>query len=762
MPGADAPAVLVADVIRRNPDSLTEESPMRHATRCFVCVLLLCGIPLLAAAADDAAEKTARSTVTFVVVEPGAAFGGEDATVIIDGREKGIKVGERSVRMELEPGTYAVYPEGSAVAKTVLRVGKGDIFYVIKRGDPEGHSRLADLIYEAGNHSGAYAHYKAALREDSSLTNVYRRYAELALELGDNKEALVALERVIRAGLADATTYKSLGDLYVAAKRYTKAAAAYERALDEGGETGGVLAGLGAVKRRAGDYAGAIDAYQRAIRLEPDSADHYRSLGDVYLRTGDTLSSIDAYRQYIDKGGMSGMVAQSLGEYEFGRRHFEDAARYLSMVKGKRGGQFEHLLMLGESYYRIGDFKQAYPVLRLAANKFTRHAQWPEAVEMLIKSYIGLREYKKADFWVDKYAKVSRRRSPDVAYFRAYLQERSAPAKARALYTQNSKTYPRDHRNYLRLGLLNAKDKSTLTLAVSQLKKAVALADTIPETWLQIAHAYRRLGKADDELSALQVFLASDPQHPDANARVGELMLAKGRTGAALQRLETASKTSSDDPRVLKALARGYAASGRSEEAIEALLRAEKDAPDDPAVQRELVKLYTATGEADKVLETLERLIELDRDNATLLRYARLLHQKEKYREAANAIEDIRATDPTNIAALMLLGRIRRDQGKHDDAVDIYAEVAQINPDYVMALFERAETHLEQSKIKWAQAFYERALRYDKDFARAELGLAKVAKVKRDRAAYARHLDRARRMDPSDPAIREELSAGWE
>lgn len=734
---------------------------MGHPLTFVRLALLLCGTLLTAAAADTTTTATPKRTVTFVVVKPGAAFGGDETTVIVDGRERGMKVGERSVRMQLEPGTYAVYPEGSAVAKTVLRVGEGDIFYLIKRGDPEGHSRLADLIYEAGNHSGAFAHYKAALREDSTLSKVYRRYAELALEVGDKKEAVVALQRVIRAGLADASTYKNLGDLYVAAKRYTMAAAAYEKALDEGGETGGVLAGLGAVKRKAGDYIGAIKAYRRAIELEPDSADHYRNLGDTYLRQKDTAQAIESYRQYVDKGGMSGAVAQLLGEHAFGRRRFEDAARYLSMVKGRRGGQFDHLLMLGASYYRLGHYREAFPVLRLAANKFPRHAQWPRAVEMLIKSYIGLKEYKKADFWVDKYAKVSKRRSPDVAYFRAYLAERGSTAKARSLYMENTEAYPRDHRNYLRLGLLNAKSKSTLALAVSQLEKAVALADTIPETWLQIAQAYRRLGKTDKELSALQVFLASDPQHPDANARVGELMLAKGKTGAALERLETASKTTSDDPRVLKALARGYAASGRRNEAIEALERAEKRTPDDPSIQRELVTLYRAAGNADKVLEALERLIELDRDNVTLLQYAGLLFEREKYRDAANAIEDIRATDPTNIPALMLLARVYRAQGKHDDAVDVYAEVAQINPNYVMALYERAETHLEQSKIKWAQAFFERVLRYDKDFARAELGLAKVAKVKGDRAGYARHLDKARRMDPSDPEIRQELATGW-
>lgn len=311
------------------------------------------------------------------------------------------------------------------------------------------------------------------------------------------------------------------------------------------------------------------------------------------------------------------------------------------------------------------------------------------------------------------------------------------------------------------MGVIAAGEKQTLGQALSHLRSAVALADTVPQAWLEIARVYRQLGNKEKELDALQVYLASDPQNPEATARVGELMLSGGKTDEALRKLERA-KQQTNDPQVLKALAKGYAISGQYAKAIDVLEQARTLASEDIAVGRRLVELYRRTGETGKTIDELKRLLEIKRDNPTLFLLADLLYQGGKYRQARNAIEDIRATEPTHIPTLMLLGKVLRAQGNHQEAIAIYEEVTFIDPDNLEALFERAETHLETGQVHWAETFYKRVLTRDSGHALAVLGIAKVAKLRKDMSGYRANLSRARRLDPDNEEIRLEFVKGRE
>ena len=78
-------------------------------------------------------------------------------------------------------------------------------------------------------------------------------------------------------------------------------------------------------------------------------------------------------------------------------------------------------------------------------------------------------------------------------------------------------------------------------------------------------------------------------------------------------------------------------------------------------------------------------------------------------------------------------------------------------PEHAQTLFERAETHLQQSKLPWAETFYSRALRADPKMALAQLGLAKVAKMRKNMTEYKKYLELARQMEPQNPLILQEL-----
>jgi tetratricopeptide (TPR) repeat protein len=720
-----------------------------------------------AGAAPAAAKKAARTAARkadpaenaeIMFVLPPAVFGGEAVSVTMDGKRKKEKAGKKTFSLQVRPGSYTVHGTASTKPRAVVTLAPGQLLYAVNRSDAPSQRQLGDLFFDYGNRRGAFALYRAALAADSAMTNLYRRYADLALEVAGADEAIRALQRLVQSGQADGQTCHMLGKLLAAANRNEEAKQMFDQALRLSGNDVAVLCGLAAVKMKTGDFAGAAQAYDQAISMRPDSSRLYVLLGEAWVRQKDTAKAVTAYGAFFDKGGASASVALLAGGYEYRQGNWQEAVRFLKKVTGKQAEKFECLYMLGQSYYRLGDLASARRLLGRAAQKYPKAAQWPAAVETLIAAAVQARDYKKAGIWIDTYARSGRQRSANVAYYRALVKERTSAAAARVLYEQNMKKYPADHRNFLRCGALLASDSASLKRALELLKKAALLADTVPEAWLKIAQVYRKLGQYDEELLTLQVYVSADTADAAANARIGELMLRKGDAGGALVQLEAAEKSASNDPAVLKALAQGYASTGRTGEAIAVLARAKAGAPGDISIRERLIELYRKQGATDSVLQEYRQLLDVRRDTATLIIYAALLYQNGKFEEARNAIEDLRAIAPDNIRGLMLLGRVLRAQQKCAEAVEVYKEISFIDASYADALFERAETHLACGQPHWAEAFYQRTLKARPNFAAASLGLARVAKLRRNRSAYKSYVARAYKLAPDDPAVAQEYA----
>ena len=104
-----------------------------------------------------------------------------------------------------------------------------------------------------------------------------------------------------------------------------------------------------------------------------------------------------------------------------------------------------------------------------------------------------------------------------------------------------------------------------------------------------------------------------------------------------------------------------------------------------------LFDLYKQTNQPQKALDAIKAIVEKNRNNKNLLKYAEALYLAGVYATAESTIKDITATEPENIDALMLFGKIQSIQGKWDDALETYKEISYINPNYAPAMFERAE-----------------------------------------------------------------------
>jgi len=651
---------------------------------------------------------------------------------------------------------YELYMQSSDKVNAASSLKK---YVALNPADAPAQKNLGDVLYDTKDADGALAAYRAVIRLDPKIKGFYKRYAELVVAKGQQAEVIKVLSGAIASGEADAGTYMTLGMIYQKNAAYPKALEMYQKAVQVEPQNPDALSALADCQAKSGDVGAAIISYEQVVMMNPNAENEYREMGALYAAQGKTDQSIEAYRKYLVKVPSDQDIAKKTGMFLYEKKQYADALKYLELVKEKSAGDMGYQFALGESYFATNNLKNAESTFEsMRLQKTLPASTLKNVLKLLAEAYEkDNNPALAADMYV-AYAVLPGTKDLEASYKAAFFSEKTNPTRAKKLYEENVVAFPKDYRSFLRLGLLYAGDKQTMGKSVAMFKSASALADTIPMLWLELAQVYEKLNNTKDEIDAYKKLVALDPQHPVANKQLGLLLMKNNSVSDAMVYLVMANTVMPKDAEVLKVMGQGYVKTKRINEAIDAFEKSQVIKADDPEVSSALVELYQQTNQDAKALVQLKQLVGIKHDNKILLQYAKALLKANNIKDARDAIEDIRATEPENLEALMLVGEAMRTENKLDSAVDTYKEISYINPNFAPALYERAQVHLQQNKYQWAKTFYERTLRADPNFALAELGLAMVAKSQKNQAVYAEHLDKAMKLDPTNAAIKDEFS----
>lgn len=630
-------------------------------------------------------------------------------------------------------------------------------YIAVKPDDAMAHRDLGDIFYEKNSFDEALAEYRTALRLDPGLKGFHERYAEIVIAKGEHAEVIKVLGAVVKSGKADFGTYLTLGRIYQGGKNHIDAIEMYQKALELEPSDSDVLSSLASSQAAAGDVDGAIVSYEQVVMVNPGSYKEFRELGDLYSKSLRNDEAYTAYRKYMERDSSDHLLAVKIGRYLYEKGDYEGAVRYYKMAAGY-GNSISDALNMAQACFKTGRGREVSALLLpFKGDKKVKDAVQRDLYRLIACSFEEDSQYEAASRAYGDYLSLNGVFDPDAAFKQASFLEKSDPVSARKLYERNIKNYPEDYRSFLRLGLFYSESKELMAKAIPLFERVSEQADSVPVVWLELGRVYGEMGKEDEALRAYRMYAGIDPHNVEANRRIGAILVRKGQPSEGVVFLEIANTASPDNPDIMSLLAKGYIGSGRSSEAIALLIKAKERKKDDPEIRFALFEVYRKTGKNGQAEKELEGLLEIRRDAHTLGLYAEALLLQKKEREAAGVIEEILATEPDNIAVLMLKGKILRTLRQYDEAVEAYKEISFIDPEYAPAMLERAETHLEQSKPQWAESFFKRALRIDPSLGRAELGLARIAKTRKDMVLYHEHLENAGRLSPDDDAVREEL-----
>lgn len=631
-------------------------------------------------------------------------------------------------------------------------------YLILKPADAMANKILGDILYELKDTDGSLAAYDNALRLDPAIKGFFRQYTDLVLAKGQQDKIIKVSLAAIKNNEADTRTYLTLGLVYQKLAQYKSALEMYQKGLQLDPQNIDALVALAECQNKTGDINGAIISYEQAVMMNTNIAPkELKTLADLYKQQGKNDQAMNTYKKYLDKMPSDQAAAREVSAFCYAKKQYDDAIKYLSIITGEAATTVSYQVTLGNCYFFTGQFQKAIDLFEEARKKALKPATLAEFAWSLATSYEKLGNEAKAG---EIYALFPSAGiiNADAAYKSANYREKTAPAIAAATYEKNIIAFPRDYRNFYRLGIYYSMDKSTYDKAITMLKKTASLADTITEAWVSLAQIYRKLNKEQDEMIAWKKLLTFQPQHVEANARLGTILMKNNQVNEGMVYLEMANTLSGKDPDVMSLLANGYIKTNRVNEAATLLAKAKLLKPDDTNIRSALYEVYMKTNQPKKAMDEIKELVDKTHDNKYLLLYAQNLYNDNKIKESEDAIETILASVPDNLDVLMLKALIQRSKKKYDDAIEVYKEISNIDPNYIPAIYERAEVYMLQAKVKWAETFYERALRADPKFVLAELGLAKVAKMLGDKTKYQEHLNKAKAIDPENKLVKEEIA----
>ncbi|MBD3318265.1 MAG: tetratricopeptide repeat protein, partial [Chitinivibrionales bacterium] len=651
--------------------------------------------------------------------------------------------------------------------ETALKLGKnkeavGHIrdYLAVESNDAGAHIILGDLLYKQKQPDGALEAYRAALKLDPKAKGFYKNYVDLVLAKKLEDEAVSVIQGAIAAGEADLRAYKALGDIFKKRKQYENAVAMYQKALAEDAGNVEVLTSLAESQAAGGDTGNAIVTYEQVVMMNAEATTEFKALGDLHRKSNKIDEAMKAYKKYLTKVPSDGKIARMVGLYEHDRNGHKAAVKYLEMVADEQLKDVVYLAALGDSYFKRGDCAKAADNFAKAWSNKPAASILKNILKPLGECYEKMGKPQQAANAYGAYTQQPGVRDADASFKNGFLREKDDRAAALKIYEKNTNLFPKDYRNFLRLGLAYAQSKETYSKAAEGLKAATALNDTVAEAWETYAEVSGKLGDHDTELAAYRRLLKLKPMDIRANRRVGALLLEKDQVSPAIANLEMVLTSEPDDVETMLLLVGAYEKTKRPAKSIQLLEKAKALKKNDEKIRMHLYSLYKGERNAEKALAEMKGLIALTKKNKYRSMLAKDLIALRKYEEALGVARDIKAADPMSVEGMMLIGDVLRMMGKYAEAIETYKSVLFVDDKHAPALYGRGEAYLALNEIDRAEEYFNKAASANPKYGLAQLGLAKAAKVQKDKARYMKLLNQAKALAPNHPAVQAELKGG--
>ncbi|MDA1194955.1 MAG: tetratricopeptide repeat protein [Planctomycetota bacterium] len=273
----------------------------------------------------------------------------------------------------------------------------------------------------------------------------------------------------------------------------------------------------------------------------------------------------------------------------------------------------------------------------------------------------------------------------------------------------------------LRARLLTGKD------AVKALGAATKDDDAPMGFRLDLARAQLNAGNESAAEATVTSYLKQRPNDADALALLGAILAARGKDTAAREVLEQVLEATPGHALAAITLAQVLARGKTPAESRTVLEAALTSYPKHPTLLLALADDQVRMGELDAALVTLAPVLDLPTPKADVhARMAAVQRAKEAYPEAERCAAAALALVPEHTDALRTRGFVKLKRGDLDGAMDDYAIVLRLRPEWALIHADIALVHIVADRAEDAETSAEAAIKLDDNLIDAHLRLGQA------------------------------------
>ena len=574
---------------------------------------------------------------------------------------------------------------------------------------------LGDLYFEKKDLPAALDAYRIAFKKKPDQgKGHFKKYASIVLDNKTEKEAIAVINAAISASEADVEMYTAAGDIHSKQGNCASAVKMYQAALKIDPKNLAVLTAMADCQAKTGDVKNAILSYEQIVLMNPKPSQEYKALGNLQMKTGKKANAIASYKKYLETTASDYQVAKTVGLYSYEMKQYPEAVKFLSMVQGPALRDVTLFMALGLSAKSLGDCNSTADALAKAWAAKPKPSILTQILIPLAECYEKNGNLQKAAEAYETYASLPGINNADIAYKGAFLKERSDRTGAIKAYGSNTVKYPKDYRNFLRLGQLLAMDSASLDKAVICLSSATALSDTIRVAWRTLAKIYNKMKNEPKELSAWQKLVVLEPQDAEANRRIGTILFRKKQFAQAITPLEVVATTADQDYELLRMLATCYTETKRPKEAMSLLRKAKALKPDDPGIRVAIIAAAAGIGPGESVDKEMEELAEIDKkiiskdkkNTESRVRLVEYYIANKKYDEAYSLLKELSVLTPKDPMVFRKLFEIASKNNNKKEATEYLRKYLAIDPNNANAYKNLGDLQYEQKDFDGALSAY--------------------------------------------------------
>ena len=206
------------------------------------------------------------------------------------------------------------------------------------------------------------------------------------------------------------------------------------------------------------------------------------------------------------------------------------------------------------------------------------------------------------------------------------------------------------------------------------------------DSLLGMALVERLQNDKEAERAVLLEVISQEPEHPQANALLGELFLEDGYSDRAEQYFETALSQEPDNFLALQGLGNTYIRNGKLKEAIQAFSNAIVVDPDYSYTYMDRAKVYSSQGYYEGAVTDADTAIELDAENGWHYFDRGKIHARNgSFELARDDFDQAISRIPDIFLFYALRAQIHGFLAEYEAALNDYNRALAMRPDYYPA-----------------------------------------------------------------------------